>query len=140
LKRILVIDKKDINRLVLHDKGVERKFKRLDISRSKSYSTDGIFIEILAEGEVTFSKLYFKERIFLSTPVRPFIYEFIDGKEYRLSYNTQNTVISIRKRTLYKLFPEHKQELKQYIRSSHLKLKKEGDFIKAVNYLNHLKK
>jgi len=51
LKRILVIDKKDINRLVLHDKGVERKFKRLDISRSKSYSTDGIFIEILAEGK-----------------------------------------------------------------------------------------
>lgn len=140
LKRILILEKKDINTVVLHENGVDRKFKRLDIDRLKSYSADGIFVEVLTEGKVTFSKLFFKERIFLSSPVKPYIYEFLNGKEYRISYNSRNTAISLKKRALYKLFPENKLELKQYIRSSHLKLKKESDFSKAVSYINELKK
>jgi hypothetical protein len=140
LKRILILDKKDINMVILHDKGVDRKFKRIEINRSKSNAVDGIFVEVLAEGKVTLYKLFFKERVFLSTPVKPFIYEFIDGREYRLDYNSENKIISLNKRILFKMFPENKPEIKQFIRSSRLKVKNDIDFAKAVIYINGLKK
>jgi hypothetical protein len=140
LKRIVTLDKKEVTTFVLKDQGKERKFNLENITRSKSASTDGLYVEILTEGKIVFQKVYYKERIFLTTPVKPFIYEFVDGKEYRLKYNSKDIIISLNKRTLYKLFPENKQELKQYIRNLHLKLKKEEDFSKAISFISGLKK
>lgn len=138
LKRIVTLNKKEVKTFFLHDKGVEREFRLEDITRSKSFASDGLYVEILTGGKISFHKVYYKERIFLSTPVKPFIYEFVDGKEYRLKYNSKDLQISLSKRTLFKLFPEHKQELKQHIRNMHLKLKKEEDFAKAVRFLSEL--
>lgn len=140
LKRILILEKKDIKSIVLYNLGVEHVFKRVNISKSKSYSIDGIFVEVLAEGKISFYKLYYKERIFLSTPVKPYIYEFSMGKEYYLDYNSESSVISLGRRSLFKRFPELKTDLKQYIRSSHLKLKTEKDFALTIDYLNSIKK
>jgi hypothetical protein len=140
LKRLIQLDKNEVVSFTFNDNGRERKFKKLDENKSKATATDGIFVEILVEGKVSVYKVFYKERIFMSTPVKPYIYEFSQGNEYRLNVDNNDIRISLGKKSLYKLFPEHKPELKEYIRKSHLKLKKEVDFAKAAEFINQFYK
>lgn len=136
LKRVVVLDKKEINMFVLHQNNKERIFKRMANNSSKAYASNGAFMEIFNDGKLSFYKISFNEKVVLSAPVKPYIYEFVNKKEYKLSYNSKETTIKPGRRALIKLFPEKKQELKQYIRKSHLKLSNENDFAKTVEYLN----
>ncbi|WP_298520766.1 hypothetical protein [uncultured Kordia sp.] len=45
------------------------------------------------------------------------------------------TMISPKKKDVLKMFPDKKSEIKAYIKSERLKLKKEGDFAKLIDYI-----
>jgi hypothetical protein len=140
LKRIIIIDKSNLEGLTFVNNDVERKFKKLDGLKTRSLANDGIIVEALTEGPISFYKVFYKNKIALSDPVKPFIDEFSDELEYYILKDSIYFSVRPGKHNLIKLFPEYKTEIKQHVRQFHLRLRKESDFSKALSYLNELKK
>jgi hypothetical protein len=140
LKRIIVIDKYNLESLNFNDSGKERKFKKLDGLKTRSTAKDGTMAEVLAEGNISFYKVFFKNKIALSDPVKPFIDEFTDEADYYILKDSVYLHVNLGKHNLIKIFPEYKNEIKQHIRQLRLRPGKEYDFSKVITYINELKK
>jgi hypothetical protein len=139
LKRVITIDNNNFGHLAFNENGHERMFKKVKGLRTQSAAIDGIIVEALTEGNIAFYKVYYKNKISLLEPVKPYIYEFTNSTRYFILKDADYLPVKCGRRNLIKIFPEYKAVIKQYIRQSHLKLKKEGDFSKAVGYINNLK-
>jgi len=139
LKRIIVIDKDNIESLEFSTGDIKRKFKKLDGLKTRTTIKDGIIAEVLSEGKVSCYKVFYKNKIALSEPVKPFIDEFTDLEEYYIFKDSLYLPVKLRRHNLIKMFPEYKTEIKQHIRQSKLRPRREADFAKIVGFINNLK-
>jgi hypothetical protein len=140
LKRVITIDNHKFGYLVFNENSKLRKFKLVDGLKTQSAAKEGVVVEALSEGKIGFYKVYYKNKNPLLEPSLPFIYEFMDVSRYFILKGSSYFPVKCRKHNLIRLFPEYKANIKQHIRQSHLKLKKESDFSKAVDYINELEK
>jgi hypothetical protein len=140
LKRVIAIDNINLRYLVFNDNDVERKFIKFDGLKTLTAAKNGLIVEALTEGKISFYKVFYKNKISLLEPVKPYIDEFTDATKYYLLKGSVYIPVNPGKRNLIKIFPEYKADIKQHIRKSHLKLRKEKDFSMAVSYINALEK
>jgi len=65
-----------------------------------------------------------------------------EDKELTINLNFKikygNNLYSTSKRSFYKIYPNHKKEIKQYIKDNNLNLNRKTDLIKLANYCNEL--
>ena len=138
-----VIDHRLVQSFILTDPGTgkSRKFAWLDLHTFYFADTTGIFAEVLAEGNISAYVLRVSEKKIAS--------QVAQQKEQRFHYYPiQATYIQSKgefrrfvpgRRNVMRLSAIHKSEIKTYIRSNRLNMKKEDDFARALNYLNTLK-
>ncbi len=138
LKRIVLLGKDDICEFYLGDTSRLRKFVFLEDISSKAKVSGGCYFEVLSEGKISFYKLYSKDIIQLRSPQMPYLDEFLDEKSYFLKDGEKVTSFRLGRNVLFKLYPEYKQEMKQFIRRKDLQLKGEDDFAIAVSHLSRV--
>jgi hypothetical protein len=135
LKRIVTISKKDISELYVKDNEQPRKFVFIADIPTKAKVSDGCYFEVLSEGRISFYKLFYKDVLPLRTPEMPLLDEFLDEITYFLKDGDTVRSIRLRKKVLFKLYPQYKSEMKEFIRRQNLQLRKESDFSMAISHL-----
>ena len=135
LKRVVSVSKADICELYVKDTDPARKFIFLANISTKAKVSNGCYFEVLSEGRISFYKLYYKDVLPLRNPEMPLLDEFIDESSYFLKDGDAVRGVRLRKSVLFKLYPQYKSELKEFIRRKSLHLRQEDDFNIAVSHL-----
>ena len=138
LKRIVLINKKDLTEFYINDSGSRRRFIFLSDIPTKASVSDGCYFEVLSEGRLSFYKLYYKDILPLRTPEMPLLDEFLDESAYYLKDGDKMNSIRMNKRSLIKLYPQYKSEMKQFVRRKNLHLRNQSDFAIAVSHLGRV--
>ncbi|MBN1953320.1 MAG: hypothetical protein JW801_19090 [Bacteroidales bacterium] len=136
LKRVVVLDRTQIDHFVMLEDGQPRYFKRTQSGKNFKMGHNEFFVEVLQEGPMALYKLYFNEVVPLKLPEMPYIDEFYLQKDYYLVWNGEWDEISLRRATLIRKFPERKDEIKKFIRKNKLRMREEKDFARLVDYLS----
>jgi hypothetical protein len=135
LKRIVLVSKEDISTCLIKDTDPPRKFIFLSNIPTKAKVSDGCYFEVLSEGRISFYKLFYKDVLPLRSPEMPLLDEFLDETTYFLKDGDAVRSVRLRKNVLFKMYPEYKSELKDFIRRKNLHLRQEDDFNIAVSHL-----
>ena len=138
LKRVLDVDKYLIDEFTCSIDGQEKRFRLIDDLGTKARAENGSFLEVLQAGEISFFRLYYCDVIPLQEREGVFLDEFVPESVFYLYDKGSFSRIRLSRRVILKLYPEHTQALKQYMRKEHIHPKIEEDFAKAVGYLNSL--
>lgn len=139
LKRVIILEKERITQFTFKmADGRERIFRRIEADHALRLTSKEYFQEVIAEGEVSVYKLYFRDITPLRTPEMPFIDEFVNGTHYYCVYQNKWELAKFHRSYLYKKFPAHKSELRQFIRDQKLRTKDDNDLKEIMNYLNQI--
>ncbi len=138
LKRIVIIEKEQVLDFVIMDGKSERIFKKMLDINSKSKVYNGCFLEILSEGSISLYKLYYKDVMPLKNPDQKFIEEFLDETDYFVGFNNQYKQARLSRAYFLHNFPEYKIAIRKFIRKKNLKVRKEKDFVIAIEYVSEL--
>lgn len=138
LKRVIVLEQKDIAGFSFEDAGHKREFKRIKASRNIKQLHDEFFQEVLLEGHISFYRLYYRDIIPLRSPEMPFIEEFVNGESYYIVYQGDWENVRLRRSSIINKFPAYKSEIKQFARKNKLRFKRESDLVEVLNYLGQI--
>lgn len=138
LKRVVSISKKDLTEFYIKDSGSQRRFIFLSEISTKASVSHGCYVEVLSEGRLSFYKLYYKDVLPLRTPVMPLLDEFLDESTYYLKDGDKMNSFRLNKKSLIKLYPQYKSEIKQFVRKKNLHLRNQSDFVIAVSHLGRV--
>jgi hypothetical protein len=139
LKRVIILEKDHVRQFTFKmADGKERIFRKIEADHPLRLTSKEYFQEIIEEGTVSVYKLYFRDISPLRTPEMPFIDEFVNGVHYYCVYQNKWELAKLHRSYLYKKFPTHKIELRQFIRDHKLKAKDDDDLKEIMNYLNQI--
>ncbi len=138
LKRVVITEKKHIAEFTLMEDGTEERFKKIVGVNSKSKVYDGCYFKVLTEGIFSLYKLDYKDLLPLQSQSKTFVDEFIDETAYFVARNNEYRQIRLSKAYFILNFPEYKIQMKKFIRKNKLRMKKEKDFVVAVDHLNEI--
>ena len=134
----ILIDKGNIKSFTIKSNSGIQKFTARDLTgiKTKYETSDDIIMQVLVEGKVSFYKFEYRKMQKQAKSDETTIAEFLNRKEYHILIKGQDYNIKWKKKLLLNSFSEHKSEMNEYIHQNHLKLRKEGDYIKLVEFLN----
>jgi hypothetical protein len=139
LKRLVIPDLQYIAGFSFTDGGVIRKFKLTDINLPTHRSLSHCFLEVIGEGNISFYRLFLREKLPLKNPEMPYLDEFIEQSEYYIYYDGEYEIARLRRSYLLTKFPQFKSEIKAFAREEHLRLKQEKDFSAMIKYIGELR-
>lgn len=138
LRRIVILDKYTLEGFVIEGPSGEREFRLLENRNTKAKTSDGVFVEVLTEGDISLYKLFYRDILPLRASEGIFLEEFIPETLYYFEYGDEFNTIKLRRRALLRRFPEYKTEIRTYLRKQKLQVRNQEDFIIALNYINEL--
>jgi len=138
LKRLVIAEKLHITGFTAEINNTHKTFKKIIGVNSKTKVYDGCYFEVLTEGRVSLYKLYYKEIIPIHDANKKYIEEFSDEISYYALINDEYIHFRLGRNFLYRNFPEYKVQLRKFIRKNKLNVRKEGNIVVAVNYLNEI--
>lgn len=138
-----VIDHRLVQSFILNDPGTGRirRFAWLNLHTFYFSDTTGIFAEVLAEGNFSAYVLRYCDKKIASQVAqqKEQRYYFYPIQVIYIQSNGEFRRFVPGKRNVIRLSGIHKSEIKTYIRTNHLDMKKEDDFARVLTYLNTLK-
>jgi hypothetical protein len=138
LKRTVKPDTKYIDGFRIVNGNTEHVFKKVNYNFGFLGGKPNYFVEVLHEGNLAFYKLYIKTILPVNTSGQGYSDAFYPAVHYYTCNHGKYKEVKLRKSSLLADFPQYKSELKTFIRQEKLRLKKEDDFSKAVEYLDQV--
>lgn len=140
LNRMVLAEKKYIAEFSIQEGELEKRFKKIEKVGLRSKAYNGCYYEVLTEDVISLYKLYYKDKIPARNLSEIYVEEFTDETDYLIAINNEYKNIRLSKAYFILNYPEYKVQIKKYIRKNRLKLRKEKDFIVAIDYLNEIYK
>jgi hypothetical protein len=136
--QLIIVDKYSVKGFELMRAGVTEKFLLIQDIKAKLPSKYGSYIRVLTEGKNSLYKLQYKEKVTLQNANNSYMYELVNRTEYHLFVGSEDEKIKLKRSTIKKLFPDHKTEVRKYIRQTGIKPKSESGFAKIIEFINTL--
>ena len=126
-----IVDRDIVGGFVLYneDNTIFAKFKNLNISNENDKNDNFLYLQVLAEGEVSF---YVYRRIRMESTGNEMYPDYI----YYMNVKGKYVQVKLSQSTLSKLVPEDKATIKTIIKKNKLRTRKEEGMIKAVELYN----
>jgi hypothetical protein len=140
LKRTIKIDTREVERFSITDGNKTRVFQKVNNDFGFKKNDNVYFMEVLQEGKLSFYKLIQKSMLPMATPQSGYSDEFYTSEHYYLFYRGRFEQIRLRRSELTSRFPELKADIKSFARQQKLRMKKEEDFAKVVEYIGSVLK
>ncbi len=138
LKRVVLIEKQHTSEFILRVGEDEKKYRKIMNVNSKSKVLDGCYFEVLSEGEISLFKMNYRDIYPINNANAIYIEEFSNEEAYMVYVNNDYKQIRLSKSYFFHNYPEYKDQIRKFIRKNKLKVRKEKDFVKAINYLNEI--
>ena len=138
----VIIDKDYVQMFDIHESGNNPgyTFRCINLGNPDGRDNACGFFQVVKEGNVS---LYIKHSVVYAKKINPeqqdkYHGRFVHKKEYFLQVGTEVLPIKMGVKTFVKLFPQHKKDIKEFIKKDNLSMKSEDDLRLLIGYINTL--